>query len=509
MADIREFKTAAKAAAEYLSRDGIEVSQSKMLEALARGFGGRNWVAFRESIAGLMLPGKEDPYSELASTLEQLIRALEAEDFQLHDGFPGAQARSSVQGNEKTRALFGAFIAHNRAKQAEQSANLVSQDPDLAENRDTQTVSGRMSSSPRREAAKAQGRVWLDILKDVRRMQPPLSTGEQVKQETLATQMATLKAFLGPILCPHYPLEELWESVMAEKALSSVLLRYGTDARLAHVYAFLKEEANPRLQSGVEPDNTAASLQVVASQMASHLAPYVTNRDSVWYDRPLVQSATGSDEAASANSTEAGKRRRLDFSNVPPGEHDLLILTLKRRPACYPVMVNYATGEIRPVDKLPELKSGKPPIYQLSITTASDKETRYSLQYDKERGVLQFQRPLDFERFQKAYSWLINVSDVPKVRVKIPESVSGVLLIRRADRTEQAFSATLNLGTGALTDIGSGSAFNAGLDEWEKFIYEDDDGGEHFFYVHRERADRYVYAESLRDLKELIASGRG
>jgi hypothetical protein len=526
MADIREFKTAAKAAAEYLSRDGIEVSQSKMLEALARGFGGRNWVAFRESIAELTLPGEDDPCSQLAGTLSLLIEALEAEDSKVYEGFPTPQARSAAQGNEKTRALFDAFMARNKAKQAEQWADLVSQNPDLLDYLHTKTVSGRISSSPRREVAKAQGRVWLDILQGhLKKGFGPCSTAEQVKRDRLSTQVATLKAFLGPILCPHHPLDEPWQSTMAEKALSSVLSRYGANARLAHVHAFLNEEANSRPQSGIELDNTAASLRVVARKMADHLAPYATTQDSFWYDRPLVYSATGSDEAASANSTEAGKRRRLDFLNVPRSECSIFAVSPDGREKEYDALVDYNTGEIvgttlidciagntQVTGAIPADNGGHPLSFYLEMTRTNDADTRYRLTPDRDGKTFRFSRRQDFDRFLKSYDWLIGAhSPEKKTLLKAPPvQVCGSLVVGRMDRTQSRVPATMSLRTGEVGILWAPEVelLPDGPYEWEKFVFEDKDGDEFVFevFVDGEDEGRFVASHRVEFARQLMAT---
>lgn len=51
--DIRDFKNDAKRAAEYLADQGIEVPHTRLLEALSRAFGARNWSTLRDRLRGL------------------------------------------------------------------------------------------------------------------------------------------------------------------------------------------------------------------------------------------------------------------------------------------------------------------------------------------------------------------------------------------------------------------------------------------------------------------------
>jgi hypothetical protein len=79
--ELREIKSAAKVAAEYLSRDGVEVQQSKMLEAFSRGFVGRNWATFRATLktSGFVIrEAEQDPAVALADTIRGLLAALDA-----------------------------------------------------------------------------------------------------------------------------------------------------------------------------------------------------------------------------------------------------------------------------------------------------------------------------------------------------------------------------------------------------------------------------------------------
>lgn len=79
--EIRDIKDAAKVAADYLNRDGMEVSHAKMLEAFARGFMGRNWATFRATLksSGFVLrDAQEDPAVALSDTIKGLMTALDA-----------------------------------------------------------------------------------------------------------------------------------------------------------------------------------------------------------------------------------------------------------------------------------------------------------------------------------------------------------------------------------------------------------------------------------------------
>ncbi len=56
--DIRDFKNDAKRAADYLAEQGIEVPHTRLLEALSRAFGARNWSTLREQLR--TLPAQAD-----------------------------------------------------------------------------------------------------------------------------------------------------------------------------------------------------------------------------------------------------------------------------------------------------------------------------------------------------------------------------------------------------------------------------------------------------------------
>jgi hypothetical protein len=458
MADIREFKNAAKTAAEYLQRDGIAVQQSKMLEALARGFGGRNWVSFRESLPRLGMPGEDlDPVSQLTSTINQLIDAMEMQELrereEIHLSQPAAQAVWNT--------------------------------------------------------AKSQGRTWLEILKGLHGESAGVglsaqssanSVSDSQEEEFRLAGLSELKEMLRQMMYPLTPVDQTppWEYGMIEESLKSVWRRYRDQAQLRNVHEFLTNHPDTRAQD-----------------MAYILSPWVTGRYSRWFGVNPAEHADQSLAPGVSNQPAQRKPQRLDFSHVPPDEFELLVLSKEHDPLSCAVLVNYATGDICPMSDLPEWATEPDSglLYRLCTYDGFGNRKQYRAKFVQNGKIFRFVSAHDFVRFQKAYEWVIEAyRPVTETKpVLLPKQVAGTLVMRFMDETESSFPATLSLQTREvqiLWTTGDGPLCE-GAREWEKFIFEDADGDEFPFAVFRdEDGDLFVEQDRVDFVVRLIEAGR-
>jgi hypothetical protein len=458
MADIREFKNAAKTAAEYLQRDGIEVQSAKMLEALARAFGGRNWVSFRESLPGVDMPGdKLDPVNQLASTLKQLIDAMEMQELrereEIHLSQPAAQAVWNT--------------------------------------------------------AKSQGRTWLEILKGLQResataglsARPSANSVSGTREEEFRLEgLSDLKEMVRQMMYPLTPVDKMppWEHALIEESLNSVWQQYRDKAQLSHVHAFLMNHPDAR-----------------ARDMAYSLSPWVTGRYSRWFGAQPAEHGEHFTAPEVSNQPAQKKPQRLDFSHVPPDEFELLVLSKEHDPLCCAVLVNYATGDIFPMSDLPEWATEPDSglLYRLCTYDGFGNRKQYRAKFVQNGKIFRFVSAHDFVRFQKAYEWVIEAyRPVTETKpVLLPKQVAGTLVIRFMDETESSFPATLSLQTREvqiLWTTGDGPLCE-GAREWEKFIFEDADGDEFPFAVFRdEDGDLFVEQDRVDFVVSLIEAGR-
>jgi hypothetical protein len=324
--EVRDFKTAAKVVAEYLGRDGVEVSQSKMLEALSRGFGGRNWVSFRESLESLTFPDSgQDPVKALTAMVRQLLDAMVAQeqrDSGLLEPFPAGIApdwrAAQDEGARWLKLLAEEGPVRDEPKWLTQ-VNALESDIDMRaisetiktlaedlgsgpENVDFSRVS-RATPNPQHLVAVLRGsfamrqRVpgWYDLrdfameylaskgMDAARSMRglggerplAPSSTAEPMcipgvhTKEELAEAMPVLKHLLRQMMFPLTPVDRMppWEFAMIEEAIASVWRQHGNAAELKHIQEFLESHPDRRAQD-----------------MAFQLSPWTNKETLRWFD---------------------------------------------------------------------------------------------------------------------------------------------------------------------------------------------------------------------------------
>lgn len=133
----------------------------------------------------------------------------------------------------------------------------------------------------------------------------------------------------------------------------------------------------------------------------------------------------------------------LDFSRVEPSNFSLFAVLENGKELEGEVRVDYATGQMRLISPLKKFAGRNVRTFYLETIHGFEIETRHLLR-DEGQGNFCFARQQDFRRFQKAFSWLIEVSQPEKLPKKVPAKICGKVFVRCMDKTESEIPAVLN-----------------------------------------------------------------